>query len=47
MPNTPKTPHVTMRIDPDLWRQAKAKAAERGETVTAVVVRALKRYVAR
>lgn len=45
MPDAPKTPHVTMRIPPDLWQAAKARAAERGESVTAVVIRALKRYV--
>jgi hypothetical protein len=41
------TPPRSIRIPDDLWNAAKAKAAERGETVTDVVVRALERYVKR
>jgi hypothetical protein len=41
MPNT--TPRA-IRIPDEVWQAALAKAAERGETVTAVVLRALKRY---
>jgi len=37
----------TFRIPDDVYDAAKAKAAERGETLTAVVIRALRRYVAR
>ncbi len=47
MPNQPKTPNHTVRIAAPLWDAAKAKAAERGETVTDVLVRALERYVKR
>ncbi|HEX6967460.1 MAG TPA: hypothetical protein VF174_01335 [Micromonosporaceae bacterium] len=47
MPNKPKTPARNIRIPDDLWEAAKAKAAERDETVTDVVIRALRRYVAR
>ena len=36
----------SLRIPPDLWRDAVAKAKREGTTVTAVVVRALERYVA-
>lgn len=45
MPNRPKTPHRTIRVPEPLWKSAQAKAAERGETVTAVILRALERYV--
>ncbi len=47
MPNQPKTPARSVRVAPLLWDAAKAKAAERGETVTDVLVRALERYVKR
>lgn len=45
VPNQPKTPRRSFRIPDDLWDAARAKAKERGETVTDVVIRALKRYV--
>lgn len=35
----------SLRIPPDLWNAAVAKAAEDGTTVTAVVVAALREYV--
>ena len=38
-------PPRSVRVDPDLWAAAKARAAERGESVTDVIVRALRRYV--
>lgn len=44
MPNQPKTPHRTIRIDTDLWRAAQARAAAEGTTVTAVLVAALRKY---
>jgi predicted transcriptional regulator len=47
MPNQPKTPVRGVRVPDELWRAAQAKADERGETVTDVIVRALARYVAR
>jgi hypothetical protein len=47
MPNQPKTPARSVRVGVDLWQAAKAKAEERGETVTDVIVRALERYVRR
>ena len=34
-----------IRIPDDVWQAALAKAAERDETVTAVVLRALRRYI--
>lgn len=35
----------SLRIPPDLWNAAVAKAADNGTTVTAVVVAALREYV--
>ena len=43
-PNRPGTPTTTFRLDPALLALAKAKAAERGETLTDVVRRALVEY---
>lgn len=45
MPNKPATPHRTIRVPDELWDAVKRKAADRGETVTAVILRALKRYL--
>lgn len=45
MPNQPATPNRTMRIPDEVWQEAQRIAADRGETVTDVVVRALRRYV--
>lgn len=44
-PNKPKTPTVSVRIPPELWRAAVDKAKARGETATAVIVAALLAYV--
>lgn len=41
------TPPRSVRIPDELWQAAKTKAAENGETVTDVIVRALERYVKR
>lgn len=43
----PNTPGRLVRVPDDLWAAAQAKAAERGETVSDVVRRALKRYAKR
>lgn len=45
VPNQPKTPARGVRVADDLWQAAKKKAAEEGETVTDVIVRALEEYV--
>ena len=45
MPNQPKTPARSFRVGDPLHADAKRIAAERGETLTAVVVRALEAYV--
>ena len=41
------TPPRSVRVPEDLWQAARARAAERGETVTDAIVRALERYVRR
>jgi predicted HicB family RNase H-like nuclease len=46
-PNQPKTPIKCFRIPVDLYEAAQAKAAERGESVSEVVRKALERYVKR
>lgn len=45
MPNQPATPNRTMRIPDEVWHEARRIAADRGETVTDVVTRALRRYI--
>lgn len=42
-----RTPLRAVRVPDDLWAAAHAKAAEKGETVSAVLLRALERYVAK
>jgi predicted DNA binding CopG/RHH family protein len=41
------TPRRTVRIPTPLWTAAKAKADQRGETLTGVIRKALERYVKR
>lgn len=47
MPNQPRAdnPARSFRIPADLYRKVQARAEERGETVTAVIIRAMERYV--
>ncbi len=47
MPNQPRTdnPARSVRVRDALWQAAKARADERGETVTDVLIRALRVYV--
>ncbi len=40
------TPARAIRIPTDLWKAARAKATREGTTVTAIVIAALRRYVA-
>ena len=47
MPNQPKTPARSVRIPDELWVPAQDRAREDGTTVTAVLVDALKAYIAR
>jgi hypothetical protein len=46
MPNQPKTPVHSLRVDGGLWRAAQAKALAEGRTLTGVIADYLKRYVA-
>lgn len=39
------TPHHAIRIEDDLWAEAKAVAALNGETLSDVIRRALRDYV--
>lgn len=45
VPNKPKTPLRNVRIDDELWANAKGIAASRGETVSDVIRAGLERYV--
>ena len=45
MPNQPATPNRTVRVPDALWEAAQRVAADRDETVTDVIIRALERYV--
>lgn len=45
VPNQPATPGRHVRVPDELWEAAKRVAADRGETMTAVIIRALERYV--
>lgn len=45
VPNQPKTPNHTIRVDDELWRAAMQKAHAQGETLTDVIIRALKLYL--
>ena len=48
-PNQPRPENPTrpVRVEDDLWHAAKAKAAEEGTTVSAVIRKALRAFVAR
>jgi antitoxin component of RelBE/YafQ-DinJ toxin-antitoxin module len=45
MPNAPKTPIRTFRAPDELWDAAKVAAANRGMTVTDVIILALQKLV--
>lgn len=44
-PNQPKTPGHTIRIPDEIWEALRVRADERGETMTAVVLRAIRLYL--
>ena len=44
-PNQPATPNRTVRVPDEVWEAAKRVAADRDETLTEVIIRALVRYV--
>lgn len=45
VPNTPGTPRRTIRVPDALWDAAQAKAEQEGTDVSAVIRKALERYV--
>jgi predicted HicB family RNase H-like nuclease len=45
MPNPPKTPTRTLRVDDELWHAVQAKAASEGITVTSIIIDALLAYL--
>jgi len=45
MPNAPKTPTRTVRVDDDLWQAVQAQAKIDGITVTSIIIDALLRYL--
>lgn len=45
MPNMPKTPTRTIRVDDELWHAVQAKAALEGITVTSIIIDALLEYL--
>lgn len=47
VPNAPKTPMHSFRCPDELWDAAKVKAQANDETLTAVIQKALERYVKR
>lgn len=47
MPNQPKTPMRSFRVDDELWRAAHRAAAANGETLTEVLRRSLQAYISR
>jgi len=47
VPNRPKTPVRSVRVSDQIWSVLKRIARSRGETVTSVVVSALREYAER
>jgi hypothetical protein len=45
VPNQPATPKHGVRVPDELWQAVKQKAYANGETITDVIIRALKRYL--
>jgi hypothetical protein len=45
MPDHHHTPRRSVRVPEELWQAALVRSQEKGETVTDVLVRALRRYV--
>jgi hypothetical protein len=41
----PATPKRSVRVPQDLWDAVRRIASDRGETITDVILRALRRYV--
>jgi hypothetical protein len=47
VPNKPKTPLHSFRVETDLWNAARDKARAEGTTIADILRAALKRYVRR
>jgi hypothetical protein len=45
MPNAPKTPTRTIRVNDDLWQAVQKKAALEKVTITSVLIKALEEYL--
>ena len=45
VPDQPKTPHRSVRVPDEIWDEVRRKASDRGETITDVILRALKQYL--
>jgi hypothetical protein len=45
VPNQPATPGRNVRVPDELWQAVQEIACDRDETVTDVILRALRRYV--
>ena len=45
VPNQEATPRRTVRVSDEVWEAAQRVAADRGETMTEVIIRCLIRYV--
>jgi hypothetical protein len=45
MPNAPKTPTRTIRVDDELWHAVQAQAQIDGITVTSIIIDGLLRYL--
>ena len=45
MPNAPKTPTRTIRVDDELWLAVQDQARQDGVTVTSIIIDALYRYL--
>jgi len=45
VPNSPATPARSVRIPDELWATLRAVADERGETITDVILRAIRQYL--
>lgn len=45
VPNQPATPNRTIRVPDEVWEPAVRLAHDRGETITEVIINALRRYL--
>lgn len=45
MPNAPATPSRSVRVPDEIWAALRRIADERGETITDVILRAIRQYL--